>query len=177
MSQLPAIRKEFWPERQMTEQRSETQELGEVGGPCSWRGRGGGRSGVSQKGAASTGGKAKSRELKLDASSLVLSKKATKGPQKRKKQQLCNRYKSPDATRRLHQLHQMCPSPSHLGSVLDPRPWGAWERSQLTEEEPDLKLQGEWGRAQILTGYKSGVFILLRRWNFFFKYWQDGSWP
>lgn len=81
MSQLPAIRKKFWPERQMTEQRSETQELGEVGGPCSWRGRGGGRSGVSQKGAASTGGKAKLRELKLDASSLVLSKKATKEPQ------------------------------------------------------------------------------------------------
>lgn len=177
MSQLPAIRKEFWPERQMTEQRSETQELREVGGPCSWRGRGGGRSGVSQRGAASTGGRAKSRELELGASSLGPSKKATEEPQKRKKRQLCNRYRSPDAARQLHQLHQTRPSPSHLGSGLDPRPWGAWERSQLTEEEPDLNLQGERGRAQILTGYESGVFILLRRWNFFLKYWQDGSWP
>lgn len=40
MSQLPAIRKKFWPERQMTEQRSETQELGEVGGPCKLEGEG-----------------------------------------------------------------------------------------------------------------------------------------
>lgn len=42
MSQLLAIRKESCLERQMTKQRSETQGLGEAGGPHSWRGRGNG---------------------------------------------------------------------------------------------------------------------------------------
>lgn len=42
MSQLLAIRKESCLERKMTKQRSETQSLGEAGGPHSWRGRGNG---------------------------------------------------------------------------------------------------------------------------------------
>ena len=42
MSQLLAIRKESCLERQMTKQRSETQGLGEAGGPHSWRRRGNG---------------------------------------------------------------------------------------------------------------------------------------
>lgn len=167
MSQLLAIRKESCLERQMAKQRSETQGLGGGRRPTKVEGEGERRMlGVSQKGVASTGGEAKSRDLKLDAPSLGLSKKPTKEPQKRKMQQLCSSYKRLDVTRQLHQLRGMCSPFSHLGSGLDSRPWRGLRQEVVAEEEPDFKLQGERGRAQMITGYKSGVFILFKRWNF-----------
>lgn len=144
MSQLLAIRKESCLERQMTKQRSETQGLGEAGGPHTWRGKGnGGGLGSARREWPAQVGKP-SQEI---WSWMLPAWGSPRDLPKSLRRERCSNYvaatKRLDVTRQLNQLHGMCSPFHHLESGLDPRPWRGLRQELVAEEEPDFKLQGK----------------------------------